>query len=119
MLSHTPTAILVRCGSSPLDTPYAPRASDGLFEISASTNFEKGYAEFKLKSIFYNGTDANRGATQGMGKGMWWLHQQYAKLWMESGVRQCRLSRWRSEDKQKEAWREKKRDEKEEAKKGA
>lgn len=117
VLSRTPTSILVRCGDSPLTSPDAPRENDGLFEMSATTNFEKGYAEFQLKSVFYNGTEANRSATKGMGGFMWYLHQQYAKLWMENAVRKCRLSRWRSEDAQKAEFREKKRDEKDAARK--
>lgn len=45
----------------------------------------------------------------GMSKRMWWLHQQYAKLWMESAVGKCRLSQWRSLDKQKDSIREEER----------
>ena len=104
VLSHTPSAIVVRCGSSPLDSPHSPRSSDGLFEISATTNFEKGYAEFKLKSLFYNGTEEAKGGTgekDWKGKVEWWLHQQYAKLWMESAVGSCKLSHFRSMEKQR------------------
>ena len=106
VLSRTPTSILIRCGDSPLTSPYEPRESDGLFEISATTNFEKGYAEFQLKSVFFNGTEANRGATAGLGPWMWWLHQQYAKLWMEAAVGKCRLSQFKSRDAQKAQFEE-------------
>ena len=30
-----------------------------------------------------------------------WLHRQYTKLWMESGVSKVRMSKWRSLEKQK------------------
>ncbi|ETN36349.1 uncharacterized protein HMPREF1541_08626 [Cyphellophora europaea CBS 101466] len=108
VLARTPTSILIRCGDSPLTSPYEPRDSDGLFEISATTNFEKGYAEFQLKSVFFNGTEANKGATSGLGPTMWWLHQQYAKMWMESAVGKCRLKKFRSVDAQKKMWEEEK-----------
>lgn len=106
-----PQTVLLRCGGSPLDTPHGPRSSDGLFEIGARCDFEKGFAEFTLKSLFYNGSPEGKD-NKGMPPRMWFLHQQYAKLWMESGVRQCRLSRWRSEEAQKAEWREEKREEK-------
>ena len=37
-----------------------------------------------------------------MGPTLEWLHRQYTKLWMESGVARCRMSKWRSLDKQRE-----------------
>ena len=30
-----------------------------------------------------------------------WLHRQYTKLWMESGVSKVRMSKWRSLEKQR------------------
>ncbi|KPI42116.1 uncharacterized protein AB675_5402 [Cyphellophora attinorum] len=120
--SYAPNSILVRCGSSPLNNPYSPRDSDGLFEISAHCDFEHGFAEFKLKSIFYNGTDEVRGKGKedgmGMPKRMWWLHQQYAKLWMEAASGKCRMSNMRSMDKQRQRIREEMK-EKEDAKTAA
>ncbi|KAK5044479.1 hypothetical protein LTR84_010760 [Exophiala bonariae] len=91
VLFKTPTTILVRCGSSPLDYPYKPRTSDGLFEISAVVDFDQGCAEFKIKSLFYNGTEEAKDKTMGLSKGLWWLHEQYAKLLLETSVRKCRI----------------------------
>jgi hypothetical protein len=76
-------SILVRCGDSPLKRDVRP--SDGLFEIAAEVNVDKGYAEFRLKSIFYQGLGkAEKKPIDGFGE---WLHRQYTKLWMESAVR--------------------------------
>jgi hypothetical protein len=108
VLSKTNEAILVRCGDSPLTNPDSPRDSDGLFELRAVPKFDRGYVEFTLKSIFYNGTEANKAATSGMSSWMWWLHAQYAKLWMETGVGQCRLSSWHSVPAQWRVWEEEK-----------
>jgi hypothetical protein len=87
ILEHTPERILVRCGDSPLKTGV--RDSDGLFEVSAIVNKDEGTAEFRLKSVFF----------QGLGKAdkiplpSWlvWAHQQYTKLWMETGIRNVML----------------------------
>lgn len=87
VLEKTPTSILIRCGDSPLNSPDAARPSDGLFEITAETDMEKGFAEFKLKSIFYKGTPKVESTTPPMVGYKEWLHQQYAKLWMESAIR--------------------------------
>jgi len=79
-------SILVRCGDSPLKRDVRP--SDGLFEIAAEVNIDKGYAEFRLKSIFYQGLGkAEKEPIGGFGE---WLHRQYTKLWMESAVRNVR-----------------------------
>jgi hypothetical protein len=76
-------SILVRCGDSPLKRDVRP--SDGLFEIAAEVHVDKGYAEFRLKSIFYQGLGkAEKKPIDGFGE---WLHRQYTKLWMESAVR--------------------------------
>ncbi|RMD41153.1 hypothetical protein DV735_g4007, partial [Chaetothyriales sp. CBS 134920] len=97
VLSHTPTSILVRCGASPFDSPSSPRPSDGLFEFSAVPNFDKGYVEFRMTSLFYDGqAEEWPEDKEVMGGGGKWLHQQYAKLWMENAVRNCRMSKFRS-----------------------
>ncbi|KAJ9617283.1 hypothetical protein H2200_001004 [Cladophialophora chaetospira] len=109
VLSKSPTSILIRCGDSPLTSPDSPRASDGLFEMCAVANLDEGYAEFRLKSIFYVGDENWAGATttgqsgEGAGAGgkevaekwenkgpmqgsMWYAHKLYTKLWMECGL---------------------------------
>ncbi|RMZ80313.1 hypothetical protein DV738_g2880, partial [Chaetothyriales sp. CBS 135597] len=117
VLRHTPTSILVRCGASPFDSPSSPRPSDGLFEFSAVTDFDKGYAEFRMTSLFYDGqADEWPEDKEVMGAGMKWLHQQYAKLWMENAVRNCRMSKFRSHRSQIEMAKEKIAKEKEEEK---
>jgi hypothetical protein len=55
VLEKTPTSILVRCGDSPFVNPDSPRQSDGVFEMYAKADFDKGYAEFRLKSVFFVG----------------------------------------------------------------
>jgi len=87
VLQKTPTSILIRCGDSPLNSPDAARPSDGLFEIAAVANLEKGYAEFRLKSIFYQGLGKSATQDPPMGGFMLWAHKQYTKLWLESAIR--------------------------------
>lgn len=84
------TAILFRCGDSPLKSPDGPRPSDGLFEMSAETNFDSGFAEFRLKTIFYQGEGK---AEKAPFAGEWfmpWVHRVYARIWMETGVGNCK-----------------------------
>ena|SRR2546421_12238572 len=80
---ETLQSILVRCGDSPLKQDV--RRSDGLFEIATQVCVDKGYAEFRLKSVFYQGL--GEAAGKPMDGFMWWAHKQYTKLWMESAVR--------------------------------
>ncbi|KIX94134.1 uncharacterized protein Z520_10160 [Fonsecaea multimorphosa CBS 102226] len=105
VLDKTPTRILIRCGDSPLNNPDKPRPSDGLFEMCATADFDKGVAEFRLKSIFYVGEGEwasmsaastgqgsqenweNRGPMQGW---MLYAHKLYTKLWMESALRRVK-----------------------------
>lgn len=77
---------MIRCGDSPLKQGVRP--SDGLFEIAAEVHADKGYAEFRLKSIFYQGLGKAEGVP--MDGFMLWAHKQYTKLWMESAVRKVR-----------------------------
>lgn len=85
--NHT---ILFRCGASPLDHPDSPRPGDGLFEMSAEAKYELGFAEFKLKSIFYQGEGKADKAPLDGDAFMQWAHRQYAKLWMENAVSNCK-----------------------------
>jgi hypothetical protein len=76
-------SILIRCGDSPLNRDVRP--SDGLFEIAADVHVDKGYVEFRLKSVFYQGLGRAQGVpVEGF---ILWAHKQYTKLWMESAVR--------------------------------
>ncbi|RAK77654.1 uncharacterized protein BO72DRAFT_447804 [Aspergillus fijiensis CBS 313.89] len=89
VVEKTPERIVVRCGDSPRKTGV--RDSDGLFEISAVVKPEEGVAEFGLKSVFFKGTKNDTGADGAgappMPAHVFWLHKQYTKLWMETGVR--------------------------------
>ncbi|RMZ78931.1 hypothetical protein DV737_g3719, partial [Chaetothyriales sp. CBS 132003] len=108
VLSHTPTSILVRCGGSPFNSPSSPRASDGLFEFSAVPNFDKGYVEFRMTSLFFDGqAEEWPEDKEVLGGSAKWLHQQYAKLWMENAIRNCRMSKFRSQQSQVEIAKEK------------
>ncbi|EXJ93510.1 hypothetical protein A1O1_01902 [Capronia coronata CBS 617.96] len=88
VLDKTPTSILFRCGDSPLHNPDTPRPSDGLFGLTAKADFDKGFAEFRLKSIFFQGEGEAQEKTQGpMPSTLVWLHQLYTKFFMESAMR--------------------------------
>lgn len=73
----------MRCGASPRDKEV--RASDGLFEMKAEVKPEEGVAEFQLKSCFYQGLGKAEGRP--MPPFIEFLHRQYAKLLMETAVR--------------------------------
>ncbi|KIW92469.1 uncharacterized protein Z519_06316 [Cladophialophora bantiana CBS 173.52] len=106
VLDKTPGRILIRCGDSPLHNPDKPRPSDGLFEMCATADFDQGFAEFRLKSIFYVGEGewASASAVQGKGEDketkwenrgpmqgtMLYAHKLYTKLWMESALKRVK-----------------------------
>lgn len=85
--NHT---ILFRCGDSPLHNPDSARPGDGLFEMSAEAKLDEGFAELRLKSVFYQGEGK---ASKAPFEGEWffpWAHRQYAKLWMEGALAHCK-----------------------------
>ncbi|KAL4807948.1 hypothetical protein BDV18DRAFT_136421 [Aspergillus unguis] len=82
VVEKTSDRIVVRCGDSPRRQDV--RASDGLFEISAVVKPDEGVAEFGLKSCFYQGLGKAEG--EPMPPHIAWLHRQYAKLWLETGL---------------------------------
>lgn len=85
--NHT---ILFRCGDSPLRNPDSARPGDGLFEMSAEVKLDRGYTEFKLKSVFYQGEGKAEKAPFDGDAFMAWAHRMYAKLWMENAVGHCK-----------------------------
>lgn len=89
VLSRTQSSILFRCGDSPLKNPSTPRESDGLFEMSATIS-PQGFAEFRLKSVFYQGEGKTEKAPFADQPVMDFLHRMYAKLWMESALGRCK-----------------------------
>ncbi|KAL1964890.1 hypothetical protein VTN77DRAFT_6243 [Rasamsonia byssochlamydoides] len=82
VIEHTNDRIVVRCGDSPLKRDVRP--VDGLFEMAAAVKPDEGVAEFQLKSVFFQGLGKAQGKP--MPPHIEWLHQQYAKLWMESAL---------------------------------
>lgn len=91
VVSKTPESIIVRCGDSP--RVQEPRASDGLFEMTAVIHKDKGVAEFGLKSVFFNSTPENKSVTPPMSSTIQWLHQLYDKVLMETAIRH--VTAWR------------------------
>ncbi|PGH03435.1 hypothetical protein AJ80_08683 [Polytolypa hystricis UAMH7299] len=87
VVEHTPTRIIVRCGDTPLNSGVRPM--DGLFEISATIKHDEGVAEFGLKSVLFQGL--GKAENKPMPAPIEFLHQQYAKLWMETAL--LRLTR--------------------------
>jgi hypothetical protein len=87
VLKKAPTSIIMRGGISPTKNPEAPRDMDNLSEITVNLDVERGMAEFRLKNIFFNGVE---NTTKPMFPSpVVWLHYQYCKLLVESGVRNC------------------------------
>ncbi|PBP26117.1 hypothetical protein BUE80_DR002978 [Diplocarpon rosae] len=82
VVSKTPTSIVVRCGGSPLVKTV--RDSDGLFEMGVEMKREEGVAEFRLKSVFFQG--AGTTGTKPMPPHVEFLHRLYTKVWMETAL---------------------------------
>ncbi|PBP24607.1 hypothetical protein BUE80_DR004388 [Diplocarpon rosae] len=82
VVAKTPTSILVRCGGSPLVKTV--RDSDGLFEMGVEMKREEGVAEFRLKSVFFQGTGTTD--TKPMPPYVEFLHRLYTKVWMETAL---------------------------------
>ncbi|PWY89641.1 hypothetical protein BO94DRAFT_565405 [Aspergillus sclerotioniger CBS 115572] len=82
VVEKTPERIVVRCGDSPRNADV--RESDGLFEMSTEVKPEKGVAEFRLKSLFFQGKGKAEG--EPMPSHVLWLHKQYTKLWLETAL---------------------------------
>lgn len=62
------------------------RESDGLFEMSVDVKKDEGVAVFYLKSIFFNGVSGSKEGPL-MPYHIELLHREYAKIWMESALR--------------------------------
>lgn len=86
VLEKSSDRILIRCGDSPLRQDV--RASDGLFEISAVVKPDEGVAEFGLKSCFFQGL--GKAESGPVPRHIAWLHQQYTKLLLETGISNVR-----------------------------
>ncbi|XRM45822.1 hypothetical protein ABZX51_008896 [Aspergillus tubingensis] len=60
------------------------RSLDGLIELTACIDRERNAAEFGFKSLFFQGSGATRKFP--MPKPLVWMHEQYAKALLASGV---------------------------------
>ncbi|KAG7095261.1 hypothetical protein E1B28_006034 [Marasmius oreades] len=82
VLEHTPTSIIVRCGDTPRKRELRER--DGVFELAVEMKPEEGVAEFHMRTVLWQGQ--GKADTPPMSGPLQWLHQQYAKLWMETAL---------------------------------
>ena len=82
VVSKTPSSIVVRCGGSPKIRGI--RDTDGLFEMGVQIDKEKGEAEFRLKSVFFQGL--GKAKSKPMPEWIEFAHRQYTKLWMETAI---------------------------------
>ncbi|KAL0576425.1 hypothetical protein V5O48_005561 [Marasmius crinis-equi] len=81
VIERTPNSIVFRCGDSPHNDN---REMDGVFELAAEVKREEGVAEFHLRTVGWVG--AAKSDKPPMDPVVQWLHQQYDKLWMETGL---------------------------------
>ncbi|KAL0576424.1 hypothetical protein V5O48_005560 [Marasmius crinis-equi] len=82
VLERTPNSIILRCGDSPHNDDS--RALDGVFELAAEVKREEGVAEFHLRLVAWSGQ--GKSDQPPMGSFVQWLHQQYDKVFMETGL---------------------------------
>ncbi|KAK1753034.1 hypothetical protein QBC47DRAFT_404395 [Echria macrotheca] len=83
VIDKTPTEIVVRCGDSPRN--MGPRASDGVFIISAEVDKEHNEAVVGVKSVFF---DSSRKMEGIQGPVPYWIelpHRWYSRLLTETG----------------------------------
>lgn len=83
MLRKSNDAILIRGGDKVSKAELRPM--DGLIELSARLKPEEGHVEFGFKSLFFQGL--GKSSRIPMPGFVVWLHEQYAKALLESGVR--------------------------------
>ncbi|EED17121.1 conserved hypothetical protein [Talaromyces stipitatus ATCC 10500] len=87
VLKKSSKSIIMRGGMSPSINPDKPREMDNLSEITVNIDLKQGQVEFRLKNIFFNGSENGSGAL--FPKPVLWLHFQYCKLLVEAGVSHC------------------------------
>lgn len=83
VVARTPETVTLRCGDSPRTKDVRP--SDGLFELCARVDEERGEVEVRLKSVLFQGL----GKADGAPMPLWMksLHVVYTMWMAESGVR--------------------------------
>lgn len=82
VLQKTANCIVVRGGDSPSEKGVRPL--DAILELTATIIEEEQVAEFGFKSVFFTGNE-NTGRPPFPGLAVW-LHMQYAKLLLETGI---------------------------------
>ncbi|KAJ5343270.1 uncharacterized protein N7506_003094 [Penicillium brevicompactum] len=83
VLRKSNDSILIRGGDKVSKAELRPM--DGLIELSVRLEPEEGHVEFGFKSLFFQGLGkSDRPPMPGF---VVWLHEQYAKALLESGVR--------------------------------
>jgi len=85
VVTKTPESIVVRCGGSPRIKDVRP--GEGLFEMYTHLNEQERVVEFGMKSVFFQGLGKNESGSPPMPPHIKYLHLLYAKLWMETAVR--------------------------------
>ncbi|KAH8820659.1 hypothetical protein F5884DRAFT_764802 [Xylogone sp. PMI_703] len=87
VLEKNPRSIIMRGGDAPREQPEEPGEMENLSEICVEIDQEKQLARFKMKNLFFCGAAK---ADLPFPSFMVWLHYQYCKLLVESGVSHCR-----------------------------
>lgn len=82
VLDRSDGSILIRGGDK--TSSRGLRSLDGLIELTACIDQERNVAEFGFKSLFFQGSGATRKFP--MPKPLVWMHEQYAKALLASGV---------------------------------
>ncbi|KIM94120.1 hypothetical protein OIDMADRAFT_136393 [Oidiodendron maius Zn] len=83
VLEKTQEHIIFRGGDSPSRSGLRPL--DGLLQLTAIIREDRDVVEFSIKSLFYQGSE--RSTSPPMSFVEEWLHRQYVKLLMETGIR--------------------------------
>lgn len=91
VLRRTTSSILFRCGDFPFVAPNGPRADDGLIEVRANFKPEEQRIEFQFDSVIFQGLNKIDRVPLPVAvlviPAMIWLHQQYTKALVETGIR--------------------------------
>ncbi|KIH87974.1 hypothetical protein SPBR_05274 [Sporothrix brasiliensis 5110] len=82
VLEKTPTSITVRAGDTP--RTKGPRASDGIFIISATVDKAHEQVELSLKSVFFSSEGKIAGNKSPMPPWIEELHQWYSRIMSET-----------------------------------
>ncbi|RAH64998.1 uncharacterized protein BO66DRAFT_432358 [Aspergillus aculeatinus CBS 121060] len=87
ILAKSPKSIVMWGAESPSDDPGVRRPMENIAELTAELDLDRGVVEFRYKNIFYNGVERTSKAL--FPPPIVWLHFQYCKLLVKSGVSHC------------------------------